>query len=221
MIKKYFKIIIATFVVVLVPLIFTISVIGYLRISKIDPFQSESLKESLDERAWLFSILNIGRDFPYYNVSPSFEDIDPAMTQTSNVKGTERIVNVVSYDSITCMSNKMVSLSEDQMKEKLSSIQWSDCKFKKDFPWGHVSSNETVPKLDISISWLGILIIFLASFIVWCGFVSLIISTFEKIYNLEFLEWLYNKVSKIKRIVVVAVTTRTRSIKKSISHILK
>jgi|GEM_PF-5972820 len=182
--EKFIFFVASIIIIIIIPIIIVWCIPSYFVIAKIDPTKSQDLRKSLDERAWIFSVLNIGRSFPYYDVSVNFDGIDPAVIQSVKVNGQEKIVNTIPYDSLTCMANKLSTLSDDKVVEKMSSISWSECKFKKDFRWGYASSDKMVPRIDIRINWYGIVIIFFASLILWCGFLSLIISTFTKIYDI-------------------------------------
>lgn len=175
---KYLPSILSILVMFCIPLILTLFFTSYMSLNGYSPTEatSEEIKNHYNDRAWAFSILNLGKEIPYYTISPNFENAGFAATVESSIFG-RRISKInFSYDELTCITNKFGDLNQEKLFA-LKDIAWSDCKFKKNFEWG-ITTTDAKPVMDINISNIGFIIIYFGIFIVTNGFFILCLESF-------------------------------------------
>lgn len=177
--ENFILLTITILIIFFIPLLFTVCLQYKISLKGFSPLDStNTFGDYLNKNSWIFSLLNLSRELPYYTVTPSFEGVEPAVIFSS--KETGEVIQTIPYDSLTCLGEKLDTANETQVSN-LSSINWSDCKFVKDFGWGKAMTDKYKPKLDISIGWIGLFVIYFAILTLWNGFLILLIGSFKEI----------------------------------------
>lgn len=168
------------FVLIVVPFVLTLLINQYISYKNLSPVDEDShaLENHLSQKTWIFTLLKLGGELPFYKIEPNFEKIGPAMTQTAKIGNKEIIINTVPYDSLSCLSEKIKNTNQ----KDLNSIKWTDCKFKKDFPWGYATGDDPV-RINISLGPLGFIIIYFVNFTLIAGFFLLILNLLKTFYE--------------------------------------
>ena len=136
----------------------------------------DTLKNHLREHSWIFSLLNLAKDIPYYKVSANLEGVDPAIQQVSS-EG--KIIQSVPYDSLSCLNDGR--LYDVAKITELDEKDWTGCSYIKYLGWGLAKTSNTRPKIDLTLGWESLSIVFFTIFVLWNSFLLLVFQSVKTI----------------------------------------
>ncbi len=181
-VKYGIVIFIVAFIVFIAPLIFTISVKKQVDLYGFSPTEesSDRLEEHIKEHLWIFSMLNLAENLPYYQVTPNVDDVGPAIEYLSR---DGNVVGTVAFDSLSCLTEGIYDTEEAL---KINKNDWVNCEYIKDFGGGFTSTGEPKPRVDITIGTMGFLLILFAFFVVWNSFVLLVAGSIKIVSSITY-----------------------------------
>lgn len=193
--NRKFKIIILhiSILIIIAAILFfvTMLITNTMRLNNISPtdMNSEKIEEYLNKNNWIFAILGLWPDGPYYKLKPNFKDTRAAWGENWSIP----------YNSLSCSLNKPGQKESEKIEIKLESVNqsellkfikdtdWNSCRFSRDFgPNTKAFTDKEAPRIDIATGSIGFLVIFTASSLFSGAFLGILftyISTYKQIFR--------------------------------------
>ncbi|USN87580.1 MAG: hypothetical protein H6779_04195 [Candidatus Nomurabacteria bacterium] len=180
-VKYFLANLMVVFIVFMVPIAFAYGLKKQVDIYGFSPIEESGdvLIKHIKEHFWVFSILNIAEDFPYYKITPNVDSVSHAVEYLS-LDG--EIVAYITFDSLSCLVND--TYSAEELFGIGDDVDWTDCEYVKNFGFAQITTDEYKPKINITIGGLGFIIILFAFFVTWNSLILLAVGSLKAVKSI-------------------------------------